>query len=96
MIIHHKNQSLRRRFEAHSEYTMTEKLDMRLQTYCSSVLGISLSALMSSSVTSSIAREFLSYMERILDICDLGDTCESARRYLSVANIRGFVSGDSS
>lgn len=96
MIIHHKNQSLRRRFEARSEYTMTEKLDMRLQTYCSSVLGISLSALMSSSVTSSIARGFLSYMERILDICDLGDTCESARRYLSVSNIRGFVSGDSS
>ena len=86
----------KRRFEAHSEYTMSEKLDMRLQTYCSSVLGISLSALMSSSVTSSIARGFLSYMERILDICDLGDTCESARRYLSVANIRGFVSGDSS
>ena len=47
MIIHHKNQSLRRRFEARSEYTMSEKLDMRLQTYCSSVLGISLSALMS-------------------------------------------------
>ena len=86
----------KRRFEARSEYTMTEKLDMRLQTYCSSVLGISLSALMSSSVTSSIARGFLSYMERILDICDLGDTCESARRYLSVSNVRGFVSGDSS
>lgn len=96
MIIHHKNQSLRRRFEARSEYTMTEKLDMRLQTYCSSVLGISLSALMSSSVITSIAGGFISYMERILDICDLGDTCESARRYLSVANIRGFVSGDSS
>lgn len=86
----------KRRFEARSEYTMTEKLDMRLQTYCSSVLGISLAALMSSSVTSSIAGEFISYMERILDICDLGDTCESARRYLSVSNIRGFVSGDSS
>lgn len=96
MILHHKNQSLRRRFESRSEYTMTEKLDMRFQTYCSSVLGISLSALMSSSVTSSIAGGFLSYMERILDICDLGDTCESARRYLSVSNIRGFVSGDSS
>lgn len=96
MIIHHKDQSLRRRFEARSEYTMTEKLDMRFQTYCSSVLGISLAALMSSSVTSSIARGFISYMERILDICDLGDTCESARRYLSVANVRGFVSGDSS
>lgn len=86
----------KRRFEARSEYTMTEKLDMRFQTYCSSVLGISLAALMSSSVTSSIAGGFLSYMERILDICDLGDTCESARRYLSVSNIRGFVSGDSS
>lgn len=84
------------RFEARSEYTMSEKLDMRLQTYCSSVLGISLAALMSSSVTSSIAGGFISYMERILDICDLGDTCESARRYLSVSNIRGFVSGDSS
>lgn len=96
MIIRHKNQSLRRRFESRSEYTMSEKLDMRFQTYCSSVLGISLNALMSSSVTSSIAGGFLSYMERILDICDLGDTCESARRYLSVANIRGFVSGDSS
>ena len=96
MILHNKKTSLRRRFEAHSEYTMSEKLDMRFQTYCSSVLGISLSALMSSSVTSSITRGFLSYMERILDICDLGDTCESARRYLSVANIRGFVSGDSS
>lgn len=86
----------KRRFESRSEYTMTEKLDMRLQTYCSSVLGISLAALMSSSVTSSIAGGFISYMERILDICDLGDTCESARRYLSVSNIRGFVSGDSS
>lgn len=86
----------KRRFESRSEYTMSEKLDMRLQTYCSSVLGISLSALMSSSVITSIARGFISYMERILDICDLGDTCESARRYLSVANIRGFVSGDSS
>ena len=86
----------KRRFESRSEYTMSEKLDMRLQTYCSSVLGISLSALMSSSVTSSITRGFLSYMERILDICDLGDTCESARRYLSVSNIRGFISGDSS
>lgn len=84
------------RFEARSEYTMSEKLDMRFQTYCSSVLGISLNALMSSSVTSSIAGGFISYMERILDICDLGDTCESARRYLSVSNIRGFVSGDSS
>lgn len=96
MILHNKNTRLRRRFEARSEYTMTEKLDMRLQTYCSSVLGISLPALMSSSVTSSIARGFLSYMERILDICDLGDTCESARRYLSVSNIRGFISDDSS
>lgn len=86
----------KRRFESRSEYTMSEKLDMRLQTYCSSVLGISLSALMSSSVTSSIAGGFISYMERMLDICDLGDTCDSARRYLSVANIRGFVSGDSS
>ena len=96
MILHNKNTRLRRRFEARSEYTMSEKLDMRLQTYCSSVLGISLPALMSSSVISSITRGFLSYMERILDICDLGDTCESARRYLSVANIRGFVSDDSS
>lgn len=86
----------KRRFESRSEYTMSEKLDMRFQTYCSSVLGISLNALMSSSVTSSIAGGFISYMERILDICDLGDTCESARRYLSVSNIRGFVSGDSS
>lgn len=86
----------KRRFESRSEYTMSEKLDMRFQTYCSSVLGISLNALMSSSVTSSIAVGFISYMERILDICDLGDTCESARRYLSVSNIRGFVSGDSS
>jgi len=96
MIVHHKNTSLRRRFEAHSEYNMSEKLDMRFQTYCSSVLGISLAALMSSSVISSIAGGFISYMKRMLDICDLGDTCESARRYLSVANIRGFVSGDSS
>ena len=96
MILHNKKTSLRRRFEAHSEYTMSEKLDMRFQTYCSSVLGISLNAILSSSVTSSIARGFLSYMERMLDICDLGDTCESARRYLSVSNIRGFVSGDSS
>lgn len=96
MILHNKKTSLRRRFEARSEYTMSEKLDMRLQTYCSAVLGISLPALMSSSVITSISRGFISYMERILDICDLGDTCESARRYLSVANVRGFVSGDSS
>ena len=96
MILHNKKTSLRRRFESRSEYTMTEKLDMRFQTYCSSVLGLSLNAIMSSSVITSITRGFLSYMERILDICDLGDTCESARRYMSVANIRGFISGDSS
>ena len=96
MIIYNKKSSMRSRFESSSDYTMSDKLDMRFQTYCSSVLGISLPALMSSSVITSITRGFLSYMERILDICDLGDTCESARRYLSVANIRGFISGDSS
>lgn len=83
MIVHHKNTILRRRFEAHSEYTMSEKLDMRFQTYCGSVLGISLPALMSNSSLRTISGGMLAYMKQAMQLCDFGNTYEDMRKCFS-------------
>lgn len=69
--------------EARSEYSLPEKLDMKFQTYCGSVLGISLPALLSNSSLRTISGGMLAYMEQAMQLCDFGNTYEDMRKCFS-------------